>query len=121
MASEDILQELVKQAVPLTKCITISTAHMTQSDCELLEKLCRPYRDRNDDFKWIDESWVFETEYGFILQLSQREKRLEILRDYGGSTALCRFLEAITKETGISFVLFDRDEHVIKNIQSFDW
>lgn len=121
MASEDILQELVKQAVPLTKCITVSTAHMTQSDSELLETLCRPYRDRNDDLKWIDESWVFETEYGFILQLTQRETRLETLRDYGGSTALCCLLEAITKDTGISFVLFDRDERVINNIQTFDW
>jgi len=54
---------------------------MTQKDCELLDTLCRPYRDRNDDFKWIDEPWVFETEYGFILLLSLREKHLETLWD----------------------------------------
>lgn len=58
MVSEDVLQEIVRNAAPLTKCITLSTAHMTEADSVLLKKLSRPYRDRHDDSKWIDKEWV---------------------------------------------------------------
>ncbi len=121
MASEDVLQEIVRNAAPLTKCITLSTAHMTEADSVLLKKLSRPYRDSHDESKWIDEEWVFDTEYGYILQLSQREKRLATLRDEGGSAALYNLLDALTKDTGISFVLFDRDEAVMKHLLTFAW
>jgi len=121
MASEDVLQARVRQSDKLSKYITLSTAHMTQADSVILKKLSRPYRDRHDESKWIDEAWVFDTQYGFILQLSQRDKRLATLRDEGGSAALCELLEALTKDTGISFVLFDRDEELMKHLLSFAW
>jgi len=121
MASEDVLQARVRQSDKLSKYITLSMTHITQADSVILKKLSRPYRDRHDESKWIDEEWVFDTWYGFILQLSLRDKRLATLHEEGVSAALCDLLGALTKDTGISFVLFDRDEELMKHLISFTW
>jgi len=105
MASEDVLQARVRQSDKLSKYITLSTAHMTQADSVILKKLSRPYRDRHDESKWIDEAWVFDTQYGFILQLSQRDKRLATLRDEGGQPHFVSCLKH-SQKTPVSLSFF---------------
>ncbi|MCC3742554.1 DUF5983 family protein [Rouxiella badensis] len=121
MASEEILQELVKTAVPLTGVITLSTAHMTQADSELLAHLSLSQRASLNAAQWGEEEWVIDREYGFIVQLTQREKRLETLLKAGISAALYHVLDTVTKDTGIAFVSFDCDERILTTLPVFDW
>lgn len=121
MASEEILQELVKTAVPLTKVINFSTAHMTVADSKLLAQLSLSNRERNHASIGTAEDWIVDREYGFLLQLTQREKRLETLLKAGVSAALYCLLESVTEDISIGFVCFDRDERIADNIPTFDW
>lgn len=117
MASEDVLQEIVRNATPLTQCITLSTAYMTEADSVILARMSRHSRTEEGG----SDEWIIDREYGFLLQLTQREKRLEMLRKEGISAALYLLLASLTNGTGIGFVLFDRDERITGNSHTFDW
>lgn len=89
-----------------------STAHFTSEDNELLATMAGQAAFR---------SWVVNTQYGYILVLTDYRWRLRVLKSQGASKALRRFLIHHVKYHRTGYIHFDCDAPILPGYDVFEW
>lgn len=97
------------------KTAVISTAHVTQTDSEILPQICfDPITDRG-------HNWIHGTEYGWIVRAGlHAESWKESLREEGISWSTIENIEKVLS-AGFEAVQFDRDADTIDGLRSWQW
>lgn len=96
----------------MMKLIFCSTAHLEKQDTFTLK-----------DIASGGESipWVFDTTYGYILDIGSQHHPLLRMKQAGLSKSLRKFVYHMQRQHNVKYIHFDCDAESVENEETFDW
>lgn len=120
MASEDVFKKIVREAKPLPNTVWISTCHITHNDSLLLARLASNSEAEQDE-EMSPVSWIFDYDYGFTVDITDRDECLKTFHDAGCSAALYHLVKVLTESQTVRTLKLDCDGETDSRFPTFEW